>query len=514
MEKSNRTEFYLTTPIYYVNDKPHLGHAYTTIAADVLARFHRLRGLDVFFLTGTDEHGTKIEKKAAELKKTPKELADENSAHFEMLFDRLNISNDDFIRTTAERHHKAVDKFMNLLQAKGVFYEDEYSGLYCAGCEKFVTEKELIEGKCPDHKKVPERISEKNYFFKLREYLPKVKELIARNELVIEPARIRSEILALLENEVLDDFSVSREKVKWGIPLSFAPKQTVYVWVEALENYLSAVGYENDEAKFKKYWPADLHLMAKEIIKFHAIYWPALLLAADLPLPKKIFAHGFFTIDGEKMSKSLKNVIDPNKLIDSFGADATRYLLLSQFPFGKDGDIKFDKFVEQYNADLAHGISNFFHRVISMTEKYFGGVVPNSEADHPVRTGRDLSVRESIDKFWRDYARNLENLKIDQALNQIINLARKGDGIIEKNKPWEMAKTDQNLLSGIIYDLLELNRHIALAIYPFMPETAEKMLTTLGVAKEKNQKLDEIIKWGKLESGAKIKKSEPLFMRK
>lgn len=502
-----KNTFYITTPIYYVNGAPHIGHAYTTISSDVVARFMRMQQRDVYFLTGTDEHGAKNAEKAEEEGLDPQAFVDKNTAQFQMLFDRLSISNDDFIRTTEERHKKSVEVFMTKLQESDAFYEDEYEGLYCTGCEKFITQKELVDGLCPDHKKKPEVIKEKNYFFKLREYLPKVKELIARGEMKVEPESRRKEILGLLDHEVLDDFSISRESVKWGIKVPYDHSQTVYVWVEALQNYISALGYGHNDEKFQSYWPADVHVMAKDIIKFHAIFWPALLLAAGLQPPKKIFAHGFFTVNGDKMSKSIGNVIDPNELIDTFGSDATRYLLLSQFPFGQDGDIKADKFLEQYNADLAGGISNLLHRSISMTDKYFKGAVQEKPETHLI----DVSlVKDAIS----EYREGFENMQIDHALKQIMHLVRHGNEIIEQQKPWELAKTDTVALGYVLYDVLELNRIISFLIYPFMPEAAERMQIALGVTYEEHMPFDEIIEWGTLGVGTMISKTEPLFMRK
>lgn len=504
---AEKETFYITTPIYYVNGAPHIGHAYTTISSDVIARYNRLRGKDVWFLTGTDEHGAKIADKAKEEDVSPQELADANSAKFQMLFDRLDISNDDFIRTTEDRHKKSVEIFMNRLKENDAFYEDEYEGLYCKGCERFITQKELVDGKCPDHKVAPEHIKEKNYFFTLKKFLPEIKERIARNEIVIEPESRRKEVLGLLEHEVLDDFSVSRESVKWGISVPYDTDQVIYVWVEALQNYISAIGFGRDDAKFDRFWPAQVHVMAKDILKFHAIFWPAMLLAADIEPPKKIFAHGFFTVNGDKMSKSLGNVIDPDELVDTFGADATRYLLLSQFPFGQDGDIKADKFLEQYNADLAGGISNVLHRSLSMTEKYFSGIVQEKPEDSIVDVHL---VQDAI----TEYVEGCEQMKIDHALSQIMHLVRHANETVENEKPWELAKNDTVRLGYVLYDLLELNRIISFLIYPFMPETAEKMQNALGVTYEEHEVFKKLTTWGQLPVGTEINKGEPLFMRK
>lgn len=494
-------KFYLTTPIYYINDKPHLGHAYTTIAADVLARWHRLAGDEVWFLTGTDEHGSKVAAAAQARGQEPQAFADEISAQFQFLWDRLDITNDDFIRTTSERHRQGVEAMLKKLQAAGALYQGEYEGLYCSGCERFLTEKELVNGLCPDHQKAPELIKEKNYFFKLKEYLPQVEKLIDRGRIKILPASKRQEVLGLIK-QGLDDFSVSREKVKWGIALPFAPGQVAYVWVDALTNYLSALGYGAGEEKMS-FWPANVHLMAKDILKFHALYWPAMLLAAGLEPPQVVFAHGFFTIDGQKMSKSLGNAIDPNALIDEFGSEAVRYLLLSQFPFGADGDVKAGDFAIQYNADLANGLGNFCSRSLAMAEKYFDGQVPE----------KDLAFGDEVAGIWREYREALENFQPDQAVSLIKKLSAFGDGYIERQKPWQLAQTNKEELAKVIYNLLEIIRHLAIMIYPIMPETGEKIMTALGCDDWKSRKLKDLSRWGSLEPGSRVSKGDNLFPR-
>ncbi len=472
-------KFYITTPIYYVNDKPHIGHAYTTIAADVLARYHRQKGDEVYFLTGTDEHGAKVAESAQKAGLDPQAFCDQNSALFRESFQILNISHDQFIRTTDKRHELAVQKFLQKIYDHEDIYEGVYEGLYCVGCERFLTEKELVDGKCPDHKVAPQHLKEKNYFFKLKKYLPKLQELISEDIIKILPANKKNEVLGLFK-QGLEDFSVSREKVTWGIPLPFDKKQNTYVWVDALQNYISAVGYGDDEAAFNKWWPADVHLMARDIIKFHAIFWPALLLAAGLETPKVIYAHGFFSLDGKKMSKSLGNVIDPNDLVKKFGVDATRYLLLSQFPFGQDGDIKESLFAEKYNADLANNLGNLVSRVLNMVEKYCDGQV-NREVVSPI-------LLEGVGSL-------IESLQFEQALKQIREALTSANLLIDQTKPWDMAKSAEKkkeldqLLSGLVSFLYD----VATALLPFMPSTSEKIIGYL--------------------SSAKVTKSEPLFNR-
>ncbi|TSD04210.1 MAG: Methionine--tRNA ligase, partial [Parcubacteria group bacterium Athens0714_12] len=358
----------ITTPIYYVNDKPHIGHAYTTLAADVLTRFFRAQGKEVFFLTGTDEHGAKIAEAAEKAGESPQEICDKNSKFFKLAWEKLGIKYNYFIRTTEKNHEKTVTEFLKELKEKNVVYEKEYEGFYCVACEKFLTEKDLINGLCPDHKTEPKKITEKNYFFKLNNYLDKVEELIVKNKLNIGPENAKKEVLGLLK-QGLDDFSVSRQKerVKWGIDLPFDDNQTVYVWVDALLNYYTGDASED----FKKYWAEGevIHLLAKDILKFHAIFWPAMLLAIDKKLPDREFIHGFFTINGQKISKTLGNIIDPVEIVNKFGSDAVRYILLSQFPFGQDGDVKEEKFVEKYNSDLANGLGNLVARVLTLSAK-------------------------------------------------------------------------------------------------------------------------------------------------
>src|SRR3989344_8930371 len=348
---ANSGKFYLTTPIYYVNAAPHIGSAYPTIAADVLARWHRAQGDDTFFLTGTDEHGAKIAAAAAEAGKAPQAFADEISQQFASCWSALNIKPDDFIRTTAARHKEAVGLFLRKLKDSGQLYEGEYEGLYCVGHEAFIKEADVVNGRCPDHQTKPELLKEKNLFFKLSAYGEEIQKKIESGEFIIAPASRRNEVLAFIERG-LEDIAISRPNVKWGIPLPWDKNQTVYVWVEALFNYCSAIGYGVDDEQFKKYWPADVQFMAKDIIKFHCIIWPALLMAIKGELPKQVMAHGFFTVGDEKMSKTIGNVIDPNDWVAKYGADAVRYFLLREVPFGSDGDVSEEKLKARFNGDL------------------------------------------------------------------------------------------------------------------------------------------------------------------
>jgi methionyl-tRNA synthetase len=458
----------ITTPIYYVNDKPHIGHAYTTLAADVLTRFFRLQKKETFFLTGTDEHGAKIAETAKILGISPKELCDKNSELFQQAWKNLNINYDYFIRTTDEHHEEAVKKFVDKLKEKNAIYEKEYEGLYCTGCEKFLTEKELIDGLCPDHKTKPEKVSEKNYFFKLKNYLKEIENLIKNNKLKIGPENAKKETLGLFKQR-LDDFSISRQKVEWGIDLPFDKNQTVYVWVDALLNYLTGDGSK----RFKKHWKDGtiIHLLAKDILKFHAIYWPAMLLAVGEKTPDEEFIHGFFTINGQKMSKTLGNVIDPNDLVKKFGMDATRYLLLSQFPFGQDGDVQESRFVEKYNADLANGLGNLVARVLTLATKL---KIISPRLTRLGRESQKLKVDNDIKKRTNNARENYEKLmgefKLYEALEEIWKLIGFCDNYMEQEKPWKNPKPEK-IINNLLYCISE----IADLIVPFLPETSEKI---------------------------------------
>jgi len=462
-----KKKYYITTPIYYTNQAPHIGTAYTTVAADVLARYYRKLGEDVLFLTGTDEHGEKIAQAAKKANKSPQEFVDEIAELFKKAWEKLNISYDDFIRTTDEKHKKGVEKFLLKLKDSGKIYQDEYRGLYCTGCEKFITKKELVDNKCPDHQKKPELISETNYFFKLNDFLPKVKKLIESNKLIIEPKERKKEVLSLLKQD-LGNFSISRQNVKWGIDLPFDKGQKTYVWVEALQNYITAIGYGDDSEKFNKYWPADLHLIAKDIVKFHAIFWPALLLATGLELPKKIFVHGFFTVEGQKMSKSLGNVIDPVYLADRYSADAVRYFLLREISFGQDGDFSIKRLEERYNSDLANGLGNLVSRVLTLSEK-IGAKAEKADKEF---SSEIKSVQEKCKK-------TIEEIKFNETLESIWQLISFCDEYVEKNKPWELIKNDQEKSKEVLGQLLTTTKEIANLLEPFIPETSEKILNQI-----------------------------------
>jgi len=471
-----KNKFYITTPIYYTNQAPHIGTAYTTVAADVLARYYRKLGKDVFFLTGTDEHGEKIAQAAEKVNKSPQEFVDEIAGLFKKAWKKLNISYDDFIRTTDEKHKKGVEKFLLKLKESGKIYQDEYKAMYCSGCEDFIFKKDLVDGKCPYHKKEPELISETNYFFKLKDFLPQVKELIEKDKIIIEPKERKKEVLSLLKQD-LGNLSISRQKVKWGIDLPFDKKQKTYVWVDALQNYITAIGYGDDSKKFDKYWPADLHLIAKDIVKFHAIFWPALLLATGLELPKKIFVHGFFTVEGQKMSKSLGNTIDPIYLVDKYGADAVRYFLLREISFGNDGDFSIKRLEERYNSDLANGLGNLVSRVLALSEKVGAKAEKaNKEFDSEIKL-----VQEK-------YKKAIKDIKFNEALESVWKLISFCDEHIEKNKPWELIKNNQDKAKKVLGQLLTTIEEIANLLGPFIPETSEKILKQI----KQNKKIEAL----------------------
>lgn len=496
--------FFITTPIYYVNDKPHVGHAYTTIAADVLARYHRMKGEDVFYLTGTDENAQKnVEsalKKYGSKKndKTTREIVqqyvDEMSAAWQTTWDSLNISNDDFIRTTEERHIQFVEDVWKRVKEKGDIYKDVYEGLYCTGCEAYKTESELVNGLCPDHNRKPEKLSEENYFFRLSKYRDHLLKHIEENPEFIQPKERRNEVVAYIK-DYAQDFSISRKNLEWGILVPGDTTQTIYVWFDALFNYISAR---------PEWWPADLHLVGKDIIKFHCAYWPAMLMSADMALPRAVFAHGFFTVDGKKMSKTLGNVIDPVELSQKYGLDAMRYLLMAEISFGQDGDISFDRLNERYQSDLVNGLGNLTSRILTLASK------------QPINFDYSAAgeMAANMEKWWKDYHDQLDGLAIHDAvviLNQIMKFF---DQYVDQNEPWKLAKDDPGRFQQVLSVLLEGLRHLAWMYQPFMPDTSEQILNWLGVYDaEKKLLLSQIQKWGNLKGTLGFPKGEALFPR-
>ena len=454
-------KFYVTTPIYYVNDKPHIGHAYTSIAADFLARLYRASGKETYFLTGTDEHGQKNVEAAENAGKTLEELSNKNSESFRALKETLNLSWNDFIRTSDKKKHwPGAEELWKKIEANGDIYENEYEGLYCVGCEAFVTEKELVDGLCPIHKKKPAFLKEKNLFFRLSKYGNEIASKIESGELRILPEVRKNEILSLIKSGLRDvSFSRPKEKLSWGIPVPGHDDQTMYVWCDALSNYITAVGFGRDEGEFKKWWPAEVHIIGKDILRFHAAIWPAMLLSAGLPLPKSIYVHGFITVEGEKMSKSLGNVIDPTDLVKRYGADATRYYLLREIPSQEDGDFSIERFEERYRSDLANGLGNFASRVSTLAEEAgeFNGLSVDKEIESEIEDVRK-NVKSATDDF-----------RLHEAIAAAWGLIHFGDGYVDLKKPWE------NKDRQAIFNLVVLLDNIASLVYPVVPAAAEKI---------------------------------------
>lgn len=508
-------KYYLTTPIYYVNDQPHIGHAYTTVAADVISRWKRLCGDEVFFLTGTDEHGAKICQAAEKAGNSPKEFCDIISAEFRQEWANLNITNDYFVRTTDEQHLKAVQKFLSSLKETGAIEKGKYEGLYCVGCEKFLSDSDLIDGCCPDHKQKPVPQSEENWFFRLSDYQAELLKIITDESdprVKIYPLGRREEIIGKLKALKLENISISRANLEWGVPLPFDPKQTAYVWVDALLNYITAIGYAEDTEQFKKLWPADLHLMAKDILWFHSVIWPAMLLAVKMPLPGKIFAHGFFTINGDKMSKTLGNTILPKEMITKFGVDASRYLLLSLFPFGADGDISWKALTDKYNTDLANNIGNLASRTLTMVDKYFAGAVPDLGDKNLAGV---FAAREVLPAL-KESSAALVSLEFNRTLEKIQAAANLVNQKIETDAPWKMAKENNPKLAETLASCLEAVGLISFYLIPFMPDIAQNIFQSIG-GKGRIESAAALFLSGKtpraLEADARVNKGAILFPR-
>jgi len=458
-----KNKFYITTPIYYTNAKPHIGHAYTTVAADILARWNKSQGKDVFFLMGTDEHGAKIQKKADELGKSPKEFVDEISGEFKSLWNDLKISYDNFIRTTDEKHIVAVSKMLQSIYDAGAIKKGEYEGLYCVGCEQFLNESDLVDGKCPDHNTVPEKMKEESYLLDMRSKQDELIGKIESDEFEISPERYKKEVLAFLKNNELKDLSISRKNVQWGIPLPFDKEYTTYVWVDAFINYLTGIGWDGNIENIPEKWPADVQLIGKDILRVHATIWPIVLMYLGFPLPKRLFVHGHILSGGKKMSKTLGNVIGIDEMLEKFGVDGTRYLLMGAGTFGEDVDVTMERMIEKYNSDLANGLGNLVSRVIKLREG-------------------DDEIKKEI-KPVADMSSYFSNMELGHGLEFIWNMISEDNKFIEENKPWELKKTDQEKFRSVMEKLITDLHSISELLIPFMPETSEKIKRALEEGK-------------------------------
>jgi methionyl-tRNA synthetase len=503
--------FYITTPIYYVNDVPHIGHAYTTIACDALARYHRMKGRKVFFLTGTDEHGEKVQKSATQQGVSPRELADRVVMRFQGLSAALNITNDDFIRTTEPRHYASVRELFRRSQANGDIYLGEYEGWYCTPCESYWTDLQIAEGNCPDCRRPVDRRKEPSFFFRLSKYQRPLLEHYGKNPAFIRPESRRNEVVSFVEGG-LNDLSVSRTSLSWGIPIPEHPGHVIYVWYDALTNYITGVGYPGGGEKFDTFWPADVHMVGKDILRFHAVFWPAFLMSAGVAPPLGVFAHGWWTVEGQKMSKSLGNVVDPYAMVETYGADAFRYFLLREVPFGQDGDFSRKALVHRINSDLANDFGNLLNRTLGMLGKYFGGTVPSSSPSGE----EDLALVALSREVAAAVDRAMEAVEFHRALSSIWDLVKAANRYVDVSAPWTLAKdpAKRDRLGAVLYNLLEAARICVLLSAPFVPNAAQKMWEALGCEGAVSAaNLSAAGAWGGLRTGVTLPKSAVAFPR-
>lgn len=509
MEKKT---FYITTPIYYPSDKLHIGHSYTTVAADAISRYKRLKGFDVMFLTGTDEHGLKIQRKAEAKGVTPQQYVDDIVSGIKDLWKLMEISNDRFIRTTDKQHQEAVQKIFKKLYDNGDIYKSEYEGWYCTPCESFWTKTQLVDGKCPDCGATVELTKEESYFFKLSKYQDRIIKHIEENPEFIQPVSRQNEMINNFLKPGLEDLCVSRTTFNWGIPVTFDEKHVVYVWIDALSNYITALGYlSDDDSDYNKYWPADVHLVGKEIVRFHTIIWPAMLMALGLPLPKQVFGHGWLLLEGGKMSKSKGNVVDPVVLINKYGVDAIRYFLLREVPFGSDGVFSNEALIQRINSDLANDLGNLVSRTVAMIDKYFGGVIPKDR----IAGDFDSELENAVGKLPEKVEELMDKLQFSTALTEIWKVISRTNKYIDETMPWVLAKSEENKgrLAGVMYHLAESLRVISILLQPFMPKTPEKIWSQLGISESSVLDWESSKKWGIYPEGVSVVKGEVIFPR-